>query len=75
MTDDTRHPYDGIEEDRKTPPPFYFNLLYYGLIAWGAVFIAYFLLSGWSSTEEFQTRMAVHQASTQAVAPAPAAKP
>lgn len=54
-------PFDGIRENRQTKPPAYFNLLYYGLIIWGLVFMGYYLLSGWSSHEEFQEKMTVHQ--------------
>ncbi|HEB68914.1 MAG TPA: hypothetical protein ENI88_04760 [Desulfobulbus sp.] len=58
---DQNEPFDGIKENRETKPPVYFNILYYGLIAWGLVFIAYFLLSGWSSHQEFKDKMEVHQ--------------
>ncbi len=57
---------DGIVEDRRQPPPVYFNLLFYGLILWGLVFCAYYLLSGWSSEGEFEQKMAAY---TQAHAP------
>jgi cytochrome c oxidase cbb3-type subunit 3 len=65
---------DGIVEDRKQAPPAYFNILFYGLIAWGVVFIAYFLLSGWSSHDEFAEKMAAHTGTpvaTQAATAAP----
>lgn len=52
---------DGIVEDREKAPPVYFNILFYGLIVWGVIFIAYFLLSGWSSHQEFEQKMKVHQ--------------
>jgi cytochrome c oxidase cbb3-type subunit 3 len=58
------HTYDGIQEDREQKPPVYFNLLFYGLIIWGVIFSAYFLLSGWSSHDEFQQKMATHQQKT-----------
>jgi len=61
----TEQPFDGIKENRENPPPGYFNILYYGLILWGVVFAAYFLLSGWSSQAEFQANMKEHQASHQ----------
>ena len=54
------HSYDGTTEDRNAPPPFYFNLLFYGLIIWGVVFMAYFLFSGWSSQDEFQQKWTEH---------------
>lgn len=57
---------DGIVEDRKQAPPLYFNLLFYGLIIWGVIFIAYFLLSGWSSHQEFEQKMETHQQQTSA---------
>ncbi len=53
---------DGIVEDRKQAPPIYFNILFFGLIIWGVLFIAYFLLSGWSSQQEFEQKMAAHTA-------------
>ncbi|WP_020676357.1 cbb3-type cytochrome c oxidase N-terminal domain-containing protein [Geopsychrobacter electrodiphilus] len=52
---------DGIVEDRKQAPPIYFNILFYGLIVWGVIFMAYFLLSGWSSHQEFAQKMKIHQ--------------
>lgn len=51
---------DGIVEDRKQAPPIYFNLLFYGLIVWGAIFMGYYLLSDWSSHSEFEEKMAAH---------------
>ena len=54
-------PFDGIKENRKTSPPSYFNILYYGLITWGVIFMGYYLLSGWSSHDEFQEKMDAHQ--------------
>jgi len=56
------HNFDGIIENRVTTPPLYFSILFYGLIIWGVLFIAYFLLSGWSSTGEFEENMAAHTA-------------
>lgn len=53
--------FDGIKENRTRKPPVYFNILFYGLIIWGVLFSAYFLLSGWSSHEEFQQKMDAHQ--------------
>lgn len=52
---------DGIVENRDQAPPVYFNILFYGLIIWGVIFMAYFLLSGWSSHEEFEQKMEIHQ--------------
>jgi len=68
---------DGIVEDREKAPPVYFTVLFYGLIIWGVAFMAFYLLSGWSSDAEFQEKMAAHKgespAQQQEVAPAPAA--
>lgn len=46
-------PHDGIVEDRRTPPPWYFSLLFYGLIVWGLGYCGYYLLGGWSSSGEY----------------------
>ena len=64
------HEFDGIVENRVNPPPAYFTVLFYGLIIWGVIFSAYFLLSGWSSHEEFREKMAAHQQQAQAAGPA-----
>jgi len=56
------HEFDGIIENRENSPPPYFTVLFYGLILWGVAFIAYFLLSGWSSEGEFTEKMASYQA-------------
>lgn len=53
-------PFDGIKESGKRPP-IYFNILFYGLIIWGVIFMGYYLLSGWSSHDEFQRKMTAHQ--------------
>jgi len=53
-------PYDGIKDSHRKPPA-YFNVLFYGLIIWGVAFSAYFILSGWSSHEEFKQKMAVYE--------------
>jgi cytochrome c oxidase cbb3-type subunit 3 len=60
---------DGIVEDRKKAPPVYFYILFYGLIAWAVIFMAWFLLSGWSSHEEFAEKMAAHTGVTVAETP------
>jgi cytochrome c oxidase cbb3-type subunit 3 len=52
---------DGIVEDREKAPPVYFTVLFYGLIIWGIAFMAFYLLSGWSSDAEFQQKMAIHK--------------
>lgn len=53
---ETLEPFDGIK-DRHQKPPVYFNVLFYGLIIWALIFSAYFILSGWSSHQEFQQKM------------------
>ncbi len=55
------HDFDGITENKVTPPPVYFNVLFYGLIIWGVLFCGYYLLSGWSSDQEFQEKMQAHE--------------
>lgn len=57
---DQNEPFDGIKENRQTKPPGYFNLLFYGLIIWGILFMGYYLFSGWSSHNEFQEKMEAH---------------
>lgn len=54
-------PIDGIKENRENRPPPYFNILFYGLIVWGLLFMGYYLFSGWSSHGEFQEKMNTHQ--------------
>ena len=58
---DQNEPFDGIKENRENKPPSYFNILFYGLIIWGVIFMGYYLLSGWSSHGEFQAKMSTHQ--------------
>ena len=53
-------PFDGIK-DQHEKPPVYFNILFYGLIVWGVIFMGYYLLSGWSSQDEFKDKMNDHQ--------------
>ena len=57
---DQNEPFDGIKENRENKPPAYFNILYYGLILWGVLFMGYYLMSGWSSHDEFQDKMNDH---------------
>lgn len=68
------HSFDGIVENRANNPPVYFTVLFYGLIIWGVLFSAYYLLSGWSSETEFQEKMQAHETKYQAAA-APVAAP
>ncbi len=70
------HEFDGIIENRVSSPPVYFMVLFYGLIIWGVIFIAYFLFSGWSSHGEFAEKMAAHTGTpvaAQSATPADAA--
>lgn len=55
---------DGIKE-RHAPLPGYFKILYGGLVTWAVIFSAYFLFSGWSSSAEFERKMATHQESVR----------
>ena len=62
MSDSHQHQEDhadGIKEAGKEAPS-YFYVLFFGLIIWGIIFMAYYLLSGWSSDAEFQEKMAAH---------------
>ena len=73
-SEETHEHADGIVEAGQKAPR-YFYLLYFGLIAWGVIFMAYYLFSGWSSDAEFAEQMASHsstyqQASTTVVATA-----
>ncbi len=65
------HQVDGIEENRERRPPAYFNILFFGLIIWAVIFMAYYLFSGWSSEAEFQQKMSQHQKEHAQKAPAP----
>lgn len=73
------HEVDGIIENRVSSPPVYFTVLFYGLIVWAIIFMAFYLFSGWSSETEFNANMAAYQQQQNpAVAPAQtavAAKP
>jgi cytochrome c oxidase cbb3-type subunit 3 len=67
--------FDGISERHGQRPPVYFMVLFLGLIVWGLIFMAYYLLSGWSSQQEFQDKMAAHQKSVASAAAAPPSAP
>lgn len=56
---------DGIQEGLTTPLPIYYKILLGGLIIWAVLFSCYYLFSGWSSTGEFQEKMARHQQAGQ----------
>jgi len=66
---------DGIVEAGQKAP-IYFYLLFFGLIAWGVIFMAYYLFSGWSSGSEFEEKMTAHTAiyNPAAATAAPAAQ-
>jgi cytochrome c oxidase cbb3-type subunit 3 len=76
-TDHHEEHADGIVEDREKAPPVYFTILFYGLIIWGVAFMAFYLLSGWSSDAELQEKMAAHKGEPpveqQATVPTPGA--
>jgi cytochrome c oxidase cbb3-type subunit III len=55
------HDFDGLIEIRSNPIPHYFALLFYGLVIWAVLFMAYFFLSGWSSEGHFARKMGEHQ--------------
>lgn len=65
--------FDGVIEIRSNPVPRYYAWLFYGLVIWGVLFMAYYLLSGWSSEAEFAAKMSTHQerGATQVPAAAP----
>ena len=58
---DQNNQFDGIKENKENRPPAYFNILFYGLIIWGVIFMGYYLFSGWSSHDELQEKMNAHQ--------------
>lgn len=68
------HDFDGIIENRVNNPPVYFTVLFYGLIVWGVVFCAFYLLSGWSSDAEFQAKMRAHENRGQSASASPETK-
>ena len=53
--------FDGIVDNRAQHIPRGFTLLFYGLALWGALFMGYYLLSGWSSQAEFEASMQARQ--------------
>ncbi len=63
------HDADGIIENRERRPPAYFNILFFGLIIWAVIFMAYYLFSGWSSQEEFRQAMEQHRQAVARQAP------
>lgn len=71
MADDNKD-FDGIKYRGETPPPTIFNILFYGLVTFGVLFMGYYLFSGWSSEEEFAQRKKAQELAIKAAAPAPA---
>lgn len=69
------HSFDGIRENTNGKPPAYFWILFYGLIIWGAIFSAFYLLSGWSSEAEFKAEMAKHRQAAEKASPVQTAVP
>ena len=69
---DFNHEYDGIRYREEKNAPLVFRVLFYGLVIFGVVFIAYFLLSGWSSEGEFKQKRQAKEALLAKQAPAPA---
>lgn len=65
---------DGIQDGHNKAPG-YFYVLFFGLIIWGLIFIAYFLLSGWSSAGEFKEKMEAHTGQPVRDVLAPPAEP
>lgn len=53
--------FDGIVDNRVQTIPKGFVVLFYALVIWGALYCGYYLLSGWSSHEEFEAAMATRQ--------------
>ena len=61
---------DGIEE-HDNPVPLWFNVGFYGLIAFGIVYILWYaLLSGWSQTARYDTEVAAAAAQRETTAAA-----
>jgi len=64
-----QHDFDGIKYREEQKSPGVFRLLFYGLVAWGLVFMGYYLFSGWSSEAEFAEKK---KAKEEMLAKAPA---
>lgn len=70
-----KNDFDGIEYRAEKKSPAIFRLLFCGLAVWAAVFIGYYLFSGWSSVGEFeQKKKAKQEMVAKSVAPALAHK-
>lgn len=48
--------YDGIRYREEKRSPLVFRIIFFGLAAWGVLFIGYYLFSGWSSEKEFREK-------------------
>lgn len=53
----TSQTFDGIVDNKASQLPKPALLLFVGLILWGVCFCGYYLLSGWSSSAEFEVKM------------------
>lgn len=54
MSDENKE-YDGIRYRPEKNSPLVFRILFFGLLTWGVIFMAYYLFSGWSSYGEFES--------------------
>lgn len=52
MSDENKE-YDGIRYRAEKHSPLVFRILFFGLVTWGVIFMAYFLFSGWNSESEY----------------------
>lgn len=52
MSDENKE-YDGIRYRAEKNAPLVFRILFWGLVIWGVIFMAYYLFSGWSSYGEY----------------------
>lgn len=60
MADENKD-FDGIKYRIERKSPGVFRFLFWGLVVWGAVFIAYYLFGGWSSEGEFEQKKKAKQ--------------
>jgi cytochrome c oxidase cbb3-type subunit 3 len=67
--------YDGIVYEKDTKVPAVFQILFYGLIIWGGIFMGYYLFGGWSSVGEFDARKKAKEESVSKGAGAPGVAP
>lgn len=58
---------DGIGEE-DNPVPLWFNVGFYGLIAFGIVYILFYTLTGWSSAGDYEVQVAASAERAEAVA-------